>query len=177
MTGFLLVAGAMLWCAFLQYKVSPRCSAKDAIISSRQVYKTSPCGYRATSCDVGSGVSPIVRPILSCDMAYVVADKSERMVVHPSAHHDRSKRGAGHGQRHGTCLYHVASSVRRQLLWTDELIGAAALRSMAHAVFLSTQAASSVIVLLLTPIMRDPLLVFPFLLTVGLTKPGGPDLS
>ncbi|WWD18780.1 hypothetical protein CI109_103235 [Kwoniella shandongensis] len=41
--GFLLAAGGMVWSALIQHAV----------------YKTSPCGYQATICDVGTGVSPL----------------------------------------------------------------------------------------------------------------------
>ncbi|WVR06638.1 hypothetical protein IAU60_003670 [Kwoniella sp. DSM 27419] len=41
--GFLLAAAGMVWSALVQYAV----------------YKTSPCGYSATTCDEGTGVSPL----------------------------------------------------------------------------------------------------------------------
>lgn len=48
------------------YFIGAVLNAAGAIIQW-QIYKTSPCGYHASNCTVGTGVSPLVRSALSLD--------------------------------------------------------------------------------------------------------------
>ncbi|WVQ96248.1 hypothetical protein IAU59_003352 [Kwoniella sp. CBS 9459] len=118
--GFVLAAAGMAWSALIQLAV----------------YKTSPCGYEATTCEEGSGVSPLSAWLIL--PAPVLSGLSESLAV--------------------------VSAME-----IGYMMSPPSMRSIINSLFLFTQALSSGLVLLFLPLMKDPYLVWPFLITTIIT--------
>ncbi|WWC88341.1 uncharacterized protein L201_003251 [Kwoniella dendrophila CBS 6074] len=118
--GFLLAAIGMAWAAVIQYIV----------------YRTSPCGYQASTCEKGSGVSPLSAWLVL--PAFVLSGLSESLAV--------------------------VSAME-----IGYMISPPSLRSIINSLFLFTQALSALCILVFLPIMKDPYLVWPFVITTIIT--------
>ncbi|KAK6907836.1 hypothetical protein I203_101837 [Kwoniella mangroviensis CBS 8507] len=120
LVGFLLAAGGMAWAAIIQHVV----------------YQTSPCGYQATTCEQGSGVSPLSAWLVL--PSFILSGLSESFAV--------------------------VSAME-----IGYMLSPPSLRSIINSLFLFTQALSAASILIFLPIMKDPYLVWPFVITTIIT--------
>ncbi|WWD05233.1 hypothetical protein V865_003306 [Kwoniella europaea PYCC6329] len=118
--GFLLAAAGMAWAAIIQHAV----------------YQTSPCGYQATTCEEGSGVSPLSAWLVL--PSFILSGLSESFAV--------------------------VSAME-----IGYMLSPPSLRSIINSLFLFTQALSAMSILIFLPIMKDPYLVWPFVITTIIT--------
>ncbi|WWC62934.1 uncharacterized protein I303_105532 [Kwoniella dejecticola CBS 10117] len=117
LVGFISAAVGMIWAAIIQYLV----------------YRTSPCGYEATTCDEVSPLSAwLVLP------AFLLSGLSESFAV--------------------------VSAME-----IGYMMSPPSLRSIINSFFLFMQALSAVAILVFLPIMEDPYLVWPFVITATIT--------
>ncbi|WVW85050.1 hypothetical protein I302_107086 [Kwoniella bestiolae CBS 10118] len=118
--GFLLAAAGMAWAAIVQHVV----------------YQTSPCGHQATTCEEGSGVSPLSAWLIL--PSFLLSGLSESFAV--------------------------VSAME-----IGYMLSPPSMRSIINSLFLFTQALSAASILVFLPIMRDPYLVWPFVITTIIT--------